>query len=99
MEIQAAARLRAGNQEELLKLEPIYKALKRQGFDVELGTEDINGEMDASDVEELADELNKLGYKLQIKPGVFQKETFALVGKGKLTLQYLKGTLRIFYPD
>ncbi len=82
--------------EELTK---IHRALNRLDFDFNKGDDNLFlDQVSKEDMSDVADELNKLGYKLKITPGVFDKPTFALKGKDNIVLQKVdQNTVRIFF--
>jgi hypothetical protein len=51
----------------------------------------------AQEAQEIAEELNKLGYQLRIAPNIFQRPSFALKGKNGIVLQKVQISLRIFF--
>lgn len=81
------------------ELNKIYRALIRVDFDFNKGDGNLFFDgADSEDMQAVADELNKIGYKLRITPGIFDKPTFALKGKNNLVLQKVdSNTLRIFF--
>ena len=69
-------------------------------FDLEEGEDDLYGQgFDASGVEDLVSELNKEGFAMVTKPGVFSKRTFAVKGKDGLVVQKLDDVVRVFYSE
>lgn len=108
MKTFAAQRLMAALEEDAAfdgdkdhELETLAKQMQRAGYPFRKTDSHLVLHLQDSQVQEdaerIATELNKLGWKLRIKQGVYSNPTFALKGKDGIVLQKINKMLRIFF--